>query len=325
MLQDESSKTTIPQLNLYFNYRINPADLKEKLNVEIDNKKVAYNIITASPDNKISLRITGLKTEDKDYATKITIDKGLKPESGSNITPDVISSTISIPSPFVLTIQNVEAEHDGVEGTVKVTTSQQLTGESISSLIKLDPSLKFTVEPNDDGFTMRSDKFDVEKSYAVSIAKGLRGKIGGVLKEDYNGSVAFGQLEANIKFTNSKAVYLSKRGGKNIEAQITNVPRIKLIVSKIYENNLLMAQHYGYEPQEKNNAEYASSLEERIARSPAGQYGTAEQQMRGAWTGARGRSTFVPSNIEENQAVLSILREHALDLKPACPPLLSAN
>ena len=59
------------------------------------------------------------------------------------------------------------------------------------------------------------------------------------MKEDYNSGVAFGELEANISFTNSKAVYLSKKGGKNIEVQITNVPKVKLIISKIYENNLV--------------------------------------------------------------------------------------
>ena len=85
----------------------------------------------------------------------------------------------------------------------------------------------------------------------------MRGKIGGVLKEDYNGSVAFGELEANINFTNSKAVYLSKKGGKNIEVQITNVPKVKLVISKIYENNLLMAQRYDYYPKE-TKASYAS-------------------------------------------------------------------
>ena len=118
----------------------------------------------------------------------------------------------------------------------------------------------------DNGFTLRSDKFDVEKSYALTIAKGLRGKIGGVLKEDYDGSVAFGELEANISFTNSKAVYLSKKGGKNIEVQITNVPKVKLIISKIYENNLLMAQRYGYYPQETraSYASYEESMKEII-------------------------------------------------------------
>jgi len=262
ILQDENSKTAVPQVDLYFNYRVKPSDLKEKLNIEIDGKKADYNLITQSPDNKITLRVTSLKSEDRDYETKISIDKGLKPESGANTTQEAITAVVSIPSPFVLNVQNITAEHDGSEGIVTVVTSQQLTGENISSLVKFSPEVKYTVELNDGGFTLHSDKFDMEKSYSVTIGKGLRGKIGGVLKEDYNGSVAFGELEANIKFTNSKAVYLSKRGGKNIEVQITNVPKVKIIISKIYENNLLLAERYGYYPKETSKTSYASYSED---------------------------------------------------------------
>ncbi|MES1222319.1 MAG: MG2 domain-containing protein, partial [Bacteroidota bacterium] len=261
MLQDESSKTAVPQVDLYFNYAIHPAELKEKLSVLIGGNKADYTVLTASADNKISLRIVGLKNEDKDYETKIIIGKGLKPESGTNGTEDDIKSALTIPSPYVLNIQNVEADHDGVDGTVKVTTSQQLSGDNINSLIKLSPEVKFTVEQNNDGFTIRSDKFDVEKSYSLTIVKGLRGRIGGVLNEDYNGSIAFGKLEASVRFTNSKAVYLSKRGNKNIEVQLTSVPKVKLVISKVYENNLLLANRYGYEPKD-NNADYASYSEE---------------------------------------------------------------
>jgi uncharacterized protein YfaS (alpha-2-macroglobulin family) len=209
---------------------------------------------TLSAANKISVRINGLaKPEDKNYEAKISIDKGLKPDDGTNTTTEPITSTLSIPSPYVLMIQNVESEHDGTEGRVTVTTSQQLTGENLSSYIKFDSQVKYTVELTDNGFVIRSSGFDDEKSYTITIAKGLRGKIGGVLKEEYNGNIVFGELEANITFTNSKAVYLSKEGGKNIEVKITNVPKAKIVISKIYESNLLMAQRYGYEPQETRN------------------------------------------------------------------------
>jgi uncharacterized protein YfaS (alpha-2-macroglobulin family) len=257
MQQNEGNASAVPQVDLFFNYRVNPTDLKDKLNIEIGGQKMDYTLVTMSADNKISFRINGLKQEDKDYDAKITINKGLKPESGNNSTSDAITASLSVPSPYVLSILNMEAEHDGADGTVKVTTSQQLSNENIKSLVKFDPDLSYTVELNENGFTLRSDKFDVEKSYALTIEKGLRGKIGGVLKEDYSGSVAFGELEANITFTNSKAVYLSKRGSKNIEVKLTNVPKVKLVISKIYENNLLMSQHYGYYPQE-TKAKYAS-------------------------------------------------------------------
>ncbi|MGQ0738243.1 MAG: alpha-2-macroglobulin family protein [Bacteroidota bacterium] len=255
----ESSTSTVPQIDLVFNYRINPDDLKSKLHIHVDGKDADFSVITVSPDNRISLRINGLKTEDRDLDLEMTIGKGLKPEKGNTSTEDNIVNSITIPSPFTLTVQNVQAEHDGMEGVVKVVTSQQLSGESIKSFIKFDPDLAYTVEPNDYGFTLRSDKFDTEKSYALTIVKGLRGKIGGVMKEDYNGAVGFGELESDIKFTNSKAVYLSKKGGKNIEVQITSASKVKIIISKIYENNLLMAQRYGYSPQEKTSGpDYAS-------------------------------------------------------------------
>ncbi len=261
-LQDETERKALPQIDLYFNYRINPADLKDKLNVEINGEKAMFSMVTVSADNKISFRITNLKQEDKDYEAKVTVDKGLKPENGNNGTSELIVSTLSIPSPYVLTIENVQSEHDGLEGTVRVTTSQQLTEESLKSFIKFDPDLDYSVQPDEYGFTISSDKFDVDKSYAMTIAKGLQGKIGGVLKEDYFSSVAFGELEANINFTNSKAVYLSKKGGRNLEVQITNVPKVKLIISKIYENNLVMAQRYGYTPKESSGADNASYDEE---------------------------------------------------------------
>jgi alpha-2-macroglobulin len=257
----ETGTTAVPQIDLFFNYRINPDDLKDKLKIKIEGKDMELTMITRSSDNKISFRINGLKQEDKDLDARITIDKGLKPESGNNATTEAITSSLSVPSPYVLTIQNIESEHDGTEGTVTVTTSQQVSGENLKNFLKFDPSLAYTVELSDNGFVLRSDKFDVEKSYVLTIAKNLRGKIGGVLKEDYTGSVAFGELEAAINFTNSKAVYLSKKGGKNIEVQITNVPTVKLVISKIYENNLLMAQRYGYYPQE-SKANYASYEDE---------------------------------------------------------------
>lgn len=246
----ESSTTAVPQLDLLFNYRIDPNDLKSKLRVEVEGKKADIDFITVSPDNKISLRIPGIKTEDRDIDAKIIIEKGLKPEKGNTSTDEAIVNSMYIPSPFTLSVQNVEAEYDGAEGVVRVVTSQQLTGENIKPFIKLDPDIAYSVEPNDYGFTIRSEKFDTEKSYALVIKKGLRGRIGGEMKEEYNGGIGFGEMEADIKFTSSKSIYLSKKGGKNIEVQVAGVQKVKLVISKIYENNLLMAHRYGYTPKE---------------------------------------------------------------------------
>lgn len=262
VLQDESSRTAVPQFTIYFNYPVKPEDLKDKLTIEVEGKQMNYALQTISPSKLIAVRLTNFKAEDKNYEAYIKIAKGLSPQTGNKSTGEEIKSLLSIPSPYVLNINTIEAEHDGTEGTVRIATSQQLTGENLSSLISFEPNIKFTASVDESGFTVRSAQFNAESSYALSIAKGLRGKIGGVLKEDYNGSVAFGTLESNIHFTNSKAVYLSKKGSGNIEVHITNTPKVKLIISKIYENNLLMAERNGYYPKDDEEGyEYASSQE----------------------------------------------------------------
>ena len=261
VLQDENSNTAIPQVDLQFNYPVNPNTLKDKLSVQIGGQPVNYSLQTLSASDKISLRLLNLKMEDKTLQAQISIDKGLVPEGGTNGLKDKIEMQSSIPSPFVLSINEVTTEHDGETGTIKVMTSQQVVAANLASNITLDPAVKFTVEPVDDGFIIRSDNFDQAKSYALNLAKGIRGRIGGVLHEIYTTNITFGELAPSIGFTNGKGVYLSGKGAQNIEVKIVNVPRVKVVVSKIYENNLLTAQRYGYYPKETSTGSTSRSSE----------------------------------------------------------------
>ena len=247
-----------PQITLHFNYSVKAEGLKDKLKVEVDGAKTDYALTTSGSSNEIGVRLLQLKPEDKSYDAKLILAAGIKPEKGTNPTTEAITQSLTVPSPYVLSVSNIEAEHTGTEGIVRVYTSQQLAPEAINHYISFSPAITYTAEPTDFGLILRSDKFDAEKSYSLQLKKGIHGKLGGTLKEDYFGAVGFGQLESAIKFTNSNAVYLSRHGSGNIEVQVTNTPRLKVVVSKIYENNLLQALSHGYQPRESEGAEYAS-------------------------------------------------------------------
>ncbi|HEY4064567.1 MAG TPA: MG2 domain-containing protein [Puia sp.] len=261
VLQDENSNTAVPQIDLQFNYPVNPNTLKDKLVIQIGDQPVNYSLQTLSASDKISLRLLNMKMEDKTLQAKLSIDKGLVPEGGTNGLKDRIETLSSIPSPFVLSINEVTTEHDGQTGTIKVMTSQQVVAATLAANITFDPAVKFAVEPADDGFTIRSDNFDQAKSYALNLAKGIRGRIGGVLHEEYTTNITFGELAPSISFANGKGVYLSGKGAQNIEVRIVNVPKVKVVVSKIYENNLLTAQRYGYYPKETTTGTTTGSSE----------------------------------------------------------------
>jgi uncharacterized protein YfaS (alpha-2-macroglobulin family) len=241
-----------PQIDLYFNYPVKPEILQDKLKVIVNEKEANYSLETLSAQNKVTLRISGLKTEDRDYKISINIDKGIVPEGGKNGTGEPQNFQSVIASPYTLTVNDISAEHDGVTGSIVVKTSQQPIKERIAQLLQIDPKLTYNTEITEDGFIIRSDQFDVNNTYSVKLLKGFRGVIGGVLKEDYSTSVAFGKLEPSLSFASSKGVYLASQGNKNIEVKITNIAKVKVIVSKIYESNLLAANRYGYYPQESN-------------------------------------------------------------------------
>ena len=206
----------------------------------------------------MALRLPEIKASNNSQEIRLKIEEGLVPVGGKDKTETPLTIELEIPSPQVLGIGSVEGEHDGTEGRVRIYTTQQVNKQDLASLIRFRPDVKFSASYDEFGIVLRSADFNAEAAYSFTVQKGLRGVVGGTLPENYEGSVAFGDLEAGIRFTNNKAVYLSKMGSGNLEVQITNIPRVKLLISRIYENNLLMAQNSGYYPSDNSAARYVS-------------------------------------------------------------------
>jgi uncharacterized protein YfaS (alpha-2-macroglobulin family) len=245
-VRDENTKEAGAIVDLYFNYRVAPSKLKDLLQIEVDEAKQNFNILNTAPESKISINLTSLKMEDKDYLLKLKINKGLLPEGGSNSTDEDIVSSFILPSAFVVYINSVEANHDGSEGRISVFSSQLPVMDNIEKFIEIEPKVSFKTESNNEGFVIKSENFNVAQLYNITLKKGLRGRAGGTLKEEFTQQISFGQLSPSISFLNNKAIYLSDKGNKNVQVKIVNVPKVKITISKIYENNLLAANRYGY-------------------------------------------------------------------------------
>ncbi len=250
---ESGGQSAEPELDLYFNYPVDPSALKDKMKLTVDGKPVNFSLQTLSVGSKMAVRVPDLKMIDKDYDAAITLDKGMLPAGGVNGTESVAQSAASIPSPFVLRINEITANQENTGGSVQVKTSQPVSREDLAAHISLNPAVKYSTELTANGFVLRSDHFDADKTYQITITKGVRGSIGGTLHEDYINNLAFGALEPAISFASSKGVYLSGKGEKNLEVRLTNVATVKIIVSKIYENNLLAAQRSGYSPADNND------------------------------------------------------------------------
>ena len=255
-INDGNTSNAFPQVDIEFNYAVSPDKLKPLLTIEVDGEAKNYNIQTTNADQKITISVMNVKPEDKDRVIQIKIAKGLLPLKGNNPTTEDLASKNMLISPYRLIITSFEANHDGTQGTVKIFTSQTALSENLKDFISIAPAVNFRATISDDAILVSSDEFDVAKSYNITVKTGLKGKIGGTLREDYSTSVAFGQLEPQVQFVNRKGLYLSSQNAKNIEVSIVSVAKVKITISKIYENNLLAADRYGYYPEGIYDNEY---------------------------------------------------------------------
>jgi uncharacterized protein YfaS (alpha-2-macroglobulin family) len=261
-----STKEIGIQADLYFTYPQSTTSLEKFISLSVNKKELPFSFSQTENSQKCALIVKGIQPTDKEYEIAVEIKKGLLPIDGKNETKEPLKASYTLASPFELTIGNIEAAHDGLEGNITIFTSQKIVNSNMKSLLKISPSINFNVQSTDEGMQITSSEFDASKVYEISIAKGLKGIIGGEMKDSYFNTVSFGKLEPSIAFNDKSATYMSAKGNKNLLVNIVNVPKVKLIIRKVYENNILPALRYGaggsyYDDEDYGNygASYAAS------------------------------------------------------------------
>jgi hypothetical protein len=224
-------------LNLNFNYKITPQDLKKLIAVSVDGKNIPLRLVSNSPDRNIEIALENAELSNQ--KATITIEKGLTCGESDFKTPENIKNTLTLPDRKNLEILETRAEYDGLDPYILVTTNQAISLDEIEKQVSIDPKPddKVNFEVNNRGFVVKGS-FASGQTYTLKVPKALQGLAGGVLNSEYSQEIAFGKLQPQIAFTEKKAMYLTSKGHKNIGVKITNIPKIKVQIYKIYENNI---------------------------------------------------------------------------------------
>jgi uncharacterized protein YfaS (alpha-2-macroglobulin family) len=168
----------------------------------------------------------------------ITIDKGLRSTQGGPPTSEALTTSLTIPDRSRLEIYGVTTSWVGTEGIIDVATSQSLDATTLDAGILIEPSIPHVVERTPTGCLIRAS-FVAGRTYTVVTTAALRGEVGGSLSEPARFPVVFGALEPAISFENDRAMYLSSRGSRLVAVNIVNVERVRVIVYRVYENNVM--------------------------------------------------------------------------------------
>lgn len=238
-------------VDLDFNFPIRVAKVESKLELKVDGKVQAISLITEGEFAR-SIRFYATKVElsEESIPVEVTIQPGLIPLGGKSASEEIKQVKSTLGSPFQFKVTNLSANYDGSKGTLTIITSQTPQEAELKKYLEILPKVKFEVEPKSNGFVITSEGFDVTGKYELLVKKGIEGKVGGLLKSEYREQFSFGNVKPTIKFSGTKARFLSKEGYKNVKIQILNVKEVEVVVSKIYENNalsFLSSRQYNYD------------------------------------------------------------------------------
>ena len=229
------------KLTLDFNYPVDPASTAKLMSLLVDNKPVAYEIITSAVSSTLTARVDGFNRDSLGVVQlRVEIEKGLKCVESEFLTKEKTQIATLIPSPEKLEITQALSEYEGTQGMIHVYTTQSVDPENIDQFIKLNPKVPFVVEVSENGFYLKG-VFTGGTSYQLDISNQLKGSLGGTMEKNYSVQVPFGEMEPTIAFVNTKGIYLSTKSSRNVALQISSIPKVEVKVWKVYENNIL---HY---------------------------------------------------------------------------------
>ena len=240
-LSDELTNQVEVRCQLAFNNPVSPNKLKPLIKLLISGKELPLRIITQNDAETIEVAFAySPQTSDNETKGEIVINKGLICAGGNTATENQLKFEFLIPSKDKLTITETETGFDKGKGFIDVFTSQPIATEGLVSLVSTEPALNLETELLSNGFRIKGD-FLGSQTYILNIKKGVKSLFGRNLEEDFAKTVSFDDPLPAISFIEQNAIYLSTKGERNLGVNIVNVPKVKISVFKIFENNI---QHY---------------------------------------------------------------------------------
>ena len=240
-LSDDGNREIQLRINLHFNYEIEPDQLNELLELKIKDQKIDFSILTEETSLKLVVAIKASTLENMDgTAVDITIREGLALKGYDFVTKDALFQTVNIPPKDKMQVISMNSYYEDGKGRINVLFSQPVIPKNLKSFIQIKPSIPYEIEMLPNGFTIMGDFLEGE-SYLITISRKIEGVFDREMGADYSETISFGSPEPHIEFADEGNIYLSPKGNKNIAVRIISIPKVKITVFKVFENNIL---HY---------------------------------------------------------------------------------
>lgn len=228
------------RISLFFNYEVDQENLRSFLSLKNGAQTLPFDLIASSETNGAELAIPVQDNNAPEGDIVLTLGKGIKCVGSSRATPEDEQFILTIPPRDRLEISEVTGGFEGGDGIIRVFTSQPVITRNLKSLLKLNPEIPYELSSTGNGFQL-TGSFAEGSTVELNISGKIRGIFGPELGNDEKHTVRFGDLKPHISFTDQNSLYLTPEGSRNLGINLINVPRLKITVFKVFENNIL---HY---------------------------------------------------------------------------------
>jgi uncharacterized protein YfaS (alpha-2-macroglobulin family) len=222
-----------------FNYPVTREDLRKYLAVKMNGESRSFDLVAAENTTYVELALP-TSGEGLDGELSLIVGKGMKCTGSARELAEDEVLQLPVPPRDLLEISDVTTEFQDGEGVILVYTSQPVIEKGLRGLVSVKPQKEFSISTMGSGFKITGEFADGQ-SYDLNISGKLKGIFGPTLDNDFVQTVAFGKLQPYIAFSDQNSLYLTPQGSRNLGLNIINIPRIKITVFKVFENNI---QHY---------------------------------------------------------------------------------
>jgi len=238
---DENNRNVVQlRILLHFNHVVDINTSRKYVSVKLEGKPVNATLLTRENGKELDFWIAAPSDEQAGKKLSVTIGKGMTCMGSPRQNPSEETIELTMPERNRLEITDVLTDFEEGEGVVYVFTTQPVPEQGLRGLIRVTPEATFEASAIGNGFKLKGNFADGQ-SYELNISGKLKGIFGPELGSDFQQTVSFGALQPYIAFTDQSGMYLTPEGSKNLGINIINVPKVKISVFKVFENNI---QHY---------------------------------------------------------------------------------
>jgi len=235
----DNKRTVGIKANLIFTYAVKPEDISKYIDIQIDGEKVKdYKVVTSVAHNVIPIEIGTFVQFNKEREIRVNFDKNLtSPETNTKISFDK-PLIYKIPPLEDLRIYGHEFGFDGTESWIRIKTSQEVDMNNIKQYIVMEPSLKYTIEPEPNLSFRIKGKFEPGTKIHLMVKKGLESILGAKTQNDYETDIVIANIKPSYGFSSSGS-YMLLSGLRSVEIKTVNINKLNVRISQIFQNNLV--------------------------------------------------------------------------------------